>query len=202
MRFFFFTQFIDIISIMSSQKVTSQLSSNSKKLNRFHASQSLNLVLFMVIIAAVLATIPVGYKFYQETINPSTANNTDSNGSIESIEDDSQSLAINEDAALEVDPSTTSTVASTGVAIPEGVNVALKSIEQRGINNNPYITVDTSSIPEGSTFQPDRNSWYEIGTESGSVSGIVDLSGELTNGSLTFQYTNGSWKVTGYSIEN
>ncbi len=100
------------------------------------------------------------------------------------------------------DPGTSITNQAAG--IPNGVSVAMNSIETNGINGSSYIsdTLDTSSIPSGSTVKFDRASWAPTSDTSGNVNGVVTALGTAYQGSVTFTNYSGVWKVSGYSLGN
>lgn len=86
--------------------------------------------------------------------------------------------------------------------IPDGVIAAINSIEANGINGNPYVSssLDTSNIPNGVKINFDRNSWTSYSSDLGSVNITAQVMGMTKTGSTTFSLVNGTWLVTGYSI--
>lgn len=206
-------QIIGNISTMGAPQIQNQLSANSKKLNRFQASQNFKMFLFLVIILVTLGAMPVGYSFYKNTVDPEGSESIGQSNLVdetvsETIAQDQPITPTIEDPASPSSPAggyspssnPTQQPSAPSSGMPEGVSTALNSIEQSGIRNNSYIAIDTSSIPDGSTIKANRGSWSPVGADTGSVSGTITIYGQPTNGSLTFQLVGGVWKVVGYAI--
>ena len=163
-------------------------SANSKNLKSFRLQQKLRGLLILVAIAIPVLGGFFVYQQYKTSSNPATV-------AVEApISDSAANTTL--DTTLEA-PAT----AVLDTKIPDGVSAALSSIEKTGLKDSTYVTVDTSTIPAGSTVQADRASWIAYDTNLGSVSGTISYKGNVKKSSITFQLINGAWKVTGYSIE-
>ncbi len=164
----------------------SGFSANSKNLKSFRAQQRLRASLILVAIAIPLIGGVLAYNSYK--------NSTDPNAEV------AQTPTTTSTTSVEETPSTITTPIVDPNAMPEGVTVALNSIEQNGMKNNTYVNADTNAIPAGTSLKTDRTSWIFYGSELGAVNGTVSYKGEEKKSTITFQVVNGAWKVTGYSI--
>ncbi len=177
---------------MSTQQgaPVSGFSANSKQIKSFRFHQKLRSGLVLAVIVIPIIGAFFAYRYYKQSINPSAP----------------APVAVT--APSSPTTSTTPTVenapgtAAPTSTMPEGVTAALNSIEQNGMKSNPYITADTSNIPNGTVVSVDRTSWTTYGTDMGSVTTTMSLKGTTKKGTLTFQLLYGSWKVVGYSIES
>ncbi len=201
----------------------SNLSANSKSLKNFQMQQKMKGLITVAVIGIPLIIGIVVYQFYLRVTKPSEALTT--NQEITEIEN---SALPSETPTQEVPPSSTpnnsaATAPSGGTtspqtngttpgsttnpgtpvpaAMPNGVSIALNSIEQTGIKNNPYVAADTSSVPEGTTVNANRSSWMSSSSTTGIVSGTVTIMGSTKNGTISFQLISGTWKAVGYTIE-
>lgn len=91
---------------------------------------------------------------------------------------------------------------SASNVIPDGVTLALNSIESTGIKGSPYVSpsLDTSSLPDGTAISFDRSSWVSLNSETGTIKATANVSGESINTNITFGQSGGSWKAVGYSL--
>lgn len=188
------------------------LSANSKNIKNFQVRQKLRGMLIVLIIGLPLLIGGIAYTAYRSYIAPSnqfaetdfddTSQDTamlDGSGVID------PNMPVSDDgtATLEApsvpNPSTPSNTQSGDM--PPGVEVALNSIEANGIKNNPYVTVDTSGIPDGTAVRTDRSTWTQFGPTQGAVNGTISAFGQSRQGSLTFSLVNDVWKVTSYSLD-
>jgi len=86
--------------------------------------------------------------------------------------------------------------------MPEGVCVAIGSIEKNGLKNNPYVSYDTTSVPDNTQVSIDRLSWQQNADVTSSVKFTASVGNVNYKGSATFSEVNGTWKVIAFSIAN
>lgn len=190
------------------------LSANSKNIKKFQLQQKGRNILLVILIVAPIAIGGFIYVIFQQY--------TDETNSAELVTDfdesalqtsNSQGTDSNLSTPTYVPETTPSNAGSSGstssnsvnsTEIPNGVTVAMNSIESNGIKGSSYIadTLDTSQIPNGSTVKFDRASWSSAGPSVGSVNVTLTASGTPYQGSVTFESLSGTWKVTGYSLVN
>ncbi len=186
------------------------LSANSKKLRSFYASQRLKSLLTFIGIFAVVIIGVLAYSRYNSMktdpnavatatlVNPGIDQTNPTEVAPTSLQTSTGPQSASPSQGATTAPPTTAPKSS---AIPEGVTIALNSIEQTGIKNNPYVTMDTSIVPDGTVTRADRSSWQGNG-QAGTVNGVISVSGQTRSGTLTFQAVDGTWKVVGYSMSN
>lgn len=97
---------------------------------------------------------------------------------------------------------TTSTVYCGVQGMPEGVCTAIGSIEKNGFKNNPYVSYDTTSVPENTQVSVDRLSWQQNADVTSNVKFTASVGSVNYKGSATFANVNGTWKVIAFSIAN
>ncbi len=85
--------------------------------------------------------------------------------------------------------------------MPEGVCTAITSIETAGIKNNPYVTADTSALPDNTTVVTIRNSWNMPDANSGNLNFTAKVSGIEYKGTGQLAVVQGQWKVTSYKLQ-
>ncbi len=195
----------------------SVFSANSKNIKRFQLSQRFGNLTVLLIIGIPLVLAGVAYSTYRRIIAPPAEEAIAINDAATPL-DPSQTV---NDPYLTIDPTTGAPITSdtpagttpsspapapggaqqpASSAMPEGVVVAINSIEANGVKNNPYVAVDTSGLPDGVAISIDRGSWTQNGPSEGTVNGYIDYYGQPLGGSLTFTDTGGTWKVTSYSL--
>ncbi len=188
------------------------LSANSQNIKKFQLQQKARsfLVIFAIGIPVFLAML--AYLYYQDAVsdNKPTSLMEESVTSPDAISSDSTNpnQGINGTNASSVAiPSGTSTpgqtspsqpVSSSGV--PDGVQTALNSVEANGIKGNPYVTFDTSTVPDGASVKADRSTWTATSETQGTVNGTISAYGQIRDGTLTFTMTDGVWRITGYAV--
>lgn len=217
MKFFLFFEMLVIISTMSAPDTQSQFSANSHDLERFRLAQKLKSASLFLVIGVPLVLAILAYGIYENVINPSAKEEAivATDASPQMIATDGSSTVTSPDQSAStgngsVAPGNTTgsgqtpgtSASSQPGGMPEGVNVALNSIEQNGIKSNNYVNMDTSSVPDGTAVRADRSTWTAYGNDLGAVRGTISAYGQTKNGSLTFQLVSGTWKVTGYSIDS
>lgn len=197
------------------------LSANSKNIKNFQVQQKFKGILVVFIIGVPVVIAILSYTAYRNYINPSSP-------VAESTEDQ---IATNQDPTLEqingVDPNAPIDTSGLGVGgasgggstpsaggsaaptptptqsgIPEGVTVAVNSIEANGIKNSPYVALDTSGVPDGTVIKIDRSTWTPYSADQGAISGTITAYGQTRNGSLTFNVIDGTWRVVSYSVDS
>ena len=97
-------------------------------------------------------------------------------------------------------PSSTPKVYCGVSGMPEGVCTAITSIEKDGLKGNPYVTKDTSQVPEGSTTQIEETSWKTTSASTGTLNFSAILGGQNYNGTGKLQIVDGTWKVIDYTL--
>ena len=200
---------------MSASDTPSQFSANSRDLKRFRLMQKLKSASFVVVIGVPLLIGIAAYGLYEGLVNPKPQEEVAVVADFPDTTDPAVDAPITTDPNSPVSngnvsstPQAPSAPAGSGSSaapqtgsMPEGVTVAINSIEQNGIKNNNYVNMDTSSVPDGTVVRANRSSWTAYGNDLGSVAGTISAYGQTKNGSLTFQLVSGTWKVTGYSID-
>jgi len=172
-------------------------SANSKNLKSFRLQQKLRSLLILIAIGIPVAGGIFAYQRYKTSTNPAVATATVIPDATTSNDAD-QAIA---EGGAPTTPITTTPDTEAPIAMPDGVGVALNSIEQSGLKSNAYVAVDTNTIPAGSEVKADRATWTSFSPSLGSVSGTISYKGSVKKSSITFQLVNDTWKVTGYSIE-
>ncbi len=165
-------------------------SANSKDIKSFRMQQKLHGGVLVAAIAVPILGGIFAYKYYTRSTSPTLPTTVTTPSSLSTT---SYTPPVVENA-----PGTT----PAATTVPEGVTVALNSIEQNGMKSNPYVTADTSNIPAGTVVKADRSTWTAYGTDTGSVTTTMTVQGTAKKGSITFQLLYGSWKAVGYSIES
>lgn len=202
---------------MGSSKPTqpSVYSANSKNIKRFQLSQRFGNLAFIAIIAVPVILGSVAYATYKRMTAPSSddteiATLEDAPGTMDfnqpindmpptgPVADEQLSGGAGSGASGRMPPSNSQARASNSA--PEGVIVAINSIEANGIKNNPYVQMDTSNIPDGAVVSVNRNSWVSEGPDSGTISGTITFNGQPYNGSVVFNNIGGTWKVVSYYL--
>lgn len=201
----------------------STYSANSQKINRFRLSQKFGNLAILIVIGIPLLLGGVAYATYKRIISPAENENNVAEQTPEMAGIDPAQTALDPNAMI--DPTTGAPIGSTAggggsippqgsapassgqsparqpaAGIPDGVVVAINSIEANGIKNNPYVSMDTSGIPDGIVVSLDRSSWSPSSADAGSVKGTITYYGTPYNGSVTFNNIGGTWKVVGYSL--
>jgi len=202
-------------------------SANSKSLKSFQLQQKLRSLMLVAVIGVPLLGGIIAYQLYSRVIRPAEEQKASQElanaNSAADAQNVSNTTTITDPAATtgntsspttatpspSATPKSSSTKPNTGssattapAGMPAGVTVALNSIEQNGIRNNPYVAADTSSVPEGTVVKADRASWKAYSESMGTVTGTISIQGQVHTGSVTFELVSGSWKATGYSIDS
>lgn len=86
--------------------------------------------------------------------------------------------------------------------MPENVCLAVLSIEKDGIVNNPYVTADTSQIPEDINIDIEEQSWSQGAPKFGSLNFKASYDSQTLTGIMYFQNGSAGWKVVDYSLSN
>lgn len=192
----------------------SGLSANSQNIKKFQLQQKGRNLLLLLLIAIPLFIGGFIYVLFQQYadettsaelitdydgIDPqSTAGTPTTDGSI------SAPVYVPTDSSTGNSSTNTSVASNPAAGIPNGVSVAMNSIETNGINGSSYIadTLDTSNLPTGSTVKFDRASWVQLDDTTGSVNSVVTALGTPYQGSVTFTNYSGVWKVSGYGLNS
>lgn len=186
------------------------LSANSQNIKKFQLQQKARgfLVIFAIGVPVFLAML--AYLYYQDATqqNKTTATNQTEEAIAlpetvpSQTTDPAQSVG---GGVIPSSPATTPGQVSSNQpsgSIPAGVQTAINSIEANGIKGNAYVSssLDTSSIPSGTSIRFERSSWTQYSDILGSVNATISILGQTRTGSVTFGVTEGAWKATGYSL--
>ncbi|MCA9347995.1 hypothetical protein KC867_01140 [Candidatus Saccharibacteria bacterium] len=189
-----------------------QLSANSKNMNKFHATQGLKTLTALLFVAGMGGIGYWTHASYQNLINPkpealavsADADNPyqDTGPIIVDVTDEGfvDNSVSNHDSPITPSAPSQSSTNTVSSALTDEIQNIINSLESQGIKGNPHVTADTSFIPDGATIIVDRSSWIQQNSFYGSLSGTVTLDGQTSNGIATLQNLNGSWQITEFSV--
>lgn len=190
------------------------VSANTRNVHKFALQQKARSILFVVVIVVPVFIGAVAYIAYTNMTGTQDTANLDGSatlGNPEGIDpaNTSESTQVpNTEITPPAPPSVDTPNQSSGggtqgaaSALPPGLTTALNSIEANGIKGSAYVSssLDTSSIPDGSSVTFDRSSWSKESETAGTIKGTLYIYGQPQNGSVRFVETGGVWRATGYS---
>ncbi len=192
-------------------KPVNNLSANSKNVQNFRSRQRFRVVYIVLIIGMPFLIGFVAYGEYKRAVSPVNSLNEAPQEAF--TDDGSISNQVPSSPPSSSSPSTESPQTPTNsgssnetskketvTKIPDGVIVAINSIEANGIKNNQYVDIDTTSVPEGTVVRINRESWTQPTPNQVVVNGTVSAYGQSRQGTLTFGKVNGTWKVINYTV--
>lgn len=197
-------------AIISGMGGNETFSANSKNLQKFQLQQKArSLILVLIIVVPILLGI-VAYAAYRQAIAPKAETATtpqtlaaETAGEVSSDTGDQAPASIDPNTAVSNGATSSSSGnASSASSLPAGVTTAMNSIEANGIKGNPYVSgnLDTTSVPDGTSVRFNRSSWKQLSDTSGTADASVTYFGQNKAGTVTFDLSNGTWQVSGYSL--
>lgn len=190
-----------------------QLSANSQNIKKFQFHEKGRNLLFVVLFAATLFIGGVIYLLFSQYSQQSSSAElvTDfdtSEAQTATPNTDETATATSQDVSSpsyipqNTNPTTTTNNAAPS-GLPNGVFVALDSLEANGIVGNTYVSssLDVSNLPDNATVQFQRDTWSQTDASSGSLNATVNAFSQTYQGSVTFTLeSDGTWRVTGYGL--
>lgn len=192
-----------------------QLSANSQNIKKFQLHEKGRNFLFVVLFAGTLFIGGVIYLLFSQYSQQSSSAElvTDFDTTETQVtaptSDEATSATSQDVSSPSYAPQTTNPTATSNAGnaipsgLPNGVFVALDSLETSGIVGNPYVSasLDVSNLPDNATVQFQRDTWTQTDASNGSLNAMVTAFGQTYQGSVTFTLeSDNTWRVTGYGL--